>query len=67
MYNTCIGIFRNLLNKSTFIEVYKLLKSGRSGEHYPVGLLQKDQKSRTQRRTVAQEMFLSKRLDEIPL
>ena len=30
--NTCIGIFKTLLNRSTFVEVHKLLKSGRSGE-----------------------------------
>ena len=28
--STCIGIFKTLLNMSTFIEVHKLLKSGRS-------------------------------------
>ena len=37
--NTCIGIFKTLLNRSTFIEVHKLLKSGRSGEQYPLLLL----------------------------
>jgi len=37
--NTCIGIFKTLLNRSTFIEVHKLLKPGRSGEQYPLLLL----------------------------
>ena len=35
----CVGIFKTLLNRSTFIEVHKLLKSGRSGEQYPSLLL----------------------------
>jgi len=35
----CVGIFKTLLNRSTFIEVHKLLKSGRSGEQYPFLLL----------------------------
>ena len=30
--STCVGTFKTLLNRSTFIEVHKLLKSGRSGE-----------------------------------
>jgi len=37
--STCIGIFKTLLNRSTFIELHKLLKSGRSGEQYPFLLL----------------------------
>ena len=37
--NTCIGILKTLLNRSTFIEVHKLLKPGRSGEQYPLLLL----------------------------
>jgi len=30
-----MGIFKTLLNRWTFIEAHKLLKSGRSGEQYP--------------------------------
>ena len=37
--STCVGIFKTLLNRSTFIEVHKLLKSGRSGEQYPFTLV----------------------------
>jgi len=37
--STCVGIFKTLLNRSTFIQVHKLLKSGRSGEQYPFLLL----------------------------
>jgi len=37
--SACIGIFKTLLNRSTFIVVHQLLKSGRSGEQYPFLLL----------------------------
>jgi len=37
--STCVGILKTLLNRSTFIEAHKLLKSGRSGEQYPFLLL----------------------------